>query len=284
MRQCFCPTAASSLAAGSAAGKAVRAWKSMTRGRTAACRDPESEPAGRCQECALRPVHSRSDGRDGQPYTLALVPPAHHPPRARVRCCVVRHRLHAVGRNAHHSPIQLGRIQGTPTTSGAYAFDVRVTDRLGRSSDQTLTIRVDGLDITTQFLPSAHGITRTPHHLPRRASRQWRGASSVVRFHQGCPLRVLDHRHRFTVSEHELLLQLYAEGDRCGRPATVRNLGISCRARCRSRRRRCSRAFSGTTTSLHLGRQQPGPAVVHHRGGALPPGVSLQAFGCFTAC
>src|SRR6185503_11122616 len=95
-------------------------------------------------------------GGAGQPYSLTLVSPSNTLPPGLtfdVIACAADCRL-ADG-TLVAAPIQFGRIQGTPTASGTFAFDVRVVDRLGRSSDQSLIIRVDGLDITTTQLPVA---------------------------------------------------------------------------------------------------------------------------------
>ena len=54
-------------------------------------------------------------------------------------------------------PTQLGRITGTPTAYGSYTFDVRVADSAGHTNDETVLIRINGVDITSpQQLPDAH--------------------------------------------------------------------------------------------------------------------------------
>src|SRR5207247_8402263 len=49
-----------------------------------------------------------------------------------------------------------GTIAGTPSAYGTYAFTVRVIDSLSHSSDTTLRIRINGLEINTASLPQGY--------------------------------------------------------------------------------------------------------------------------------
>src|SRR6185436_17560976 len=96
-------------------------------------------------------------GGSGAPYTLSLATSAQTLPPGLAfstftcaeDCIVALSRGTPPRQVALTPPIQLARISGTPTAAGTFSFGVRVTDRTNHAGEQTLSLRVNPLDITT---------------------------------------------------------------------------------------------------------------------------------------
>ena len=107
---------------------------------------------------AYGPVTLGAAGGAGGPYTWSLLsPPSALPPGLGFDTIACPNGCIVTGGATVTGPTDLGRISGTPTAYGSYTFEVRIADAVGHVIDQTLRVRVNGLDITSPLqLADAH--------------------------------------------------------------------------------------------------------------------------------